>query len=353
MPSDRGGAAATLWAGGGAGARALRTALAPASAIYAAASALRGWGYDRGLLRVRDASLPAISVGNLTVGGTGKTPLAAWVAEALVARGAHPGLVLRGYRGDDEAQVHRILHPDVPVVIDADRLAAIDRARELGCDMAVLDDAFQHRRVRRAADFVLVSADAWPGGDAVPRLLPAGPWREPLAAVRRASVAIVTAKAAPDAAVDAVVRAIARAAGAVPSAVARLSLGELRGAAGETRSVESLRDAPVYAIAGVGDPGAFFAQLRALTPRLRTAAFPDHHRYTAADATRLARDAHRCGEEGTTVVCTLKDAVKLAAIWPRAAGEAALWFVSQRVVFERGLETVEATLDAVVRTRPH
>jgi tetraacyldisaccharide 4'-kinase len=353
MPSTRASAPAALWTGDGPVARALRATLAPASGVYAAASALRSWGYDRGWLPIYDPSLPAIAVGNLTVGGTGKTPVAAWVAGALAARGAHPGIVLRGYRGDDEAQVHRILHPDVPVVTDPDRRLGVNRARALGCDVAVLDDAFQHRRVRRMADLVLVSADAWPGGEAVLRLLPAGPWREPLRAARRASVVIVTRKAAPDTAVDAVVRALAGAARDVPVAIARLALGELRSAGGETRPLDILRDAPVYAIAGVGDPDAFFAQLRALTPRLHTEAFPDHHRYTVADATRLAESARRCGEAGTTVVCTLKDAVKLAAVWPRAAPEAALWFVSQRVVFERGRETVEATLDAVLRARSH
>ncbi len=351
-------AAAAVWAGDGPVARALRAALAPASGIYAVASGLRGWGYDRGLLPVYDPSLPAVAVGNLTVGGTGKTPMAAWVAAALAARGAHPGLVLRGYRGDDEARVHRILNPDVPVVTGADRRLGIDRARALGCDVAVLDDAFQHRRVRRVADLVLVSADAWTGGGAMPRLLPAGPWREPLGALRRASVAIVTRKAASDAAVDAAVdavtQAVARTAGDVPVAVARLTLGELRAVTGgEARPLDSLRDTPVFAIAAVGDPGAFFAQVRALTSRLRTAAFPDHHRFTAAEAAHLARDASRCEEAGTTVVCTLKDAVKLAAVWPRAAGGAALWFVSQRVVFERGIETVDGILDAVVRARPH
>src|SRR5690606_29656645 len=204
--------------------------------------------------------------------GTGKTPLAAWLAGRLVESGAHPAIVLRGY-GDDEPRVHELLNPAAIVVTDADRVRGVARAAVLGADVAVLDDAFQHRRIRRAADLVLVSADR-PLRQR--RSLPAGPWREPLAALERATVAIVTRKAAGDAAVDAAIEAVSRAARDLPIAVARLSLGDLRSVADDlfapsgvasaanpvaSRSLSDLRGLRVLAVAALGEPRAFVSQL--------------------------------------------------------------------------------------------
>lgn len=344
---------ARVWTDGSGLARAARTAMRPLSAAYGAAIALRNWAYDGRLLRSEAPALPALSIGNLTVGGTGKTPIAAWVAAELVSRGARPAILLRGYQrrgagGDadsqaDEAAVHRALNPLVPVIVDADRLAATARAAGEGCDVVVLDDAFQHRRVQRVADLVLVSADAW----AAPQhVLPAGPWREPLGNIRRATVAIVTRKDASDAAVDSVMQAIARVAPTLPLAVAHLAPQALRLLDGTTLPLDALRAQPVFAVAGVGDPDAFFAQLRALTPQLATARYPDHHRFTAADARSIARAAEARFPGGYRLVGTLKDAVKLAALCP------VLWYLTQRVVWERGGEIVSAALDTVFRVRP-
>src|SRR5690348_7442624 len=135
-------------------------------------------------MTTHDPVLPTLSVGNVTVGGTGKTPVAAWIAAELIDRGARPAIVLRGY-GDDEPLVHARLNPDVPVIVAPDRLEGIARAAASGADVAVLDDAFQHRRAQRTADIVLVSAERW---TRTPRLLPAGPWRESLRALRRTSM---------------------------------------------------------------------------------------------------------------------------------------------------------------------
>jgi tetraacyldisaccharide 4'-kinase len=279
-----------------------------------------------------------ISIGNLTVGGTGKTPIAAWVAGELKAIGARPAVILRGYAGGDEIEVHRHLNPGIPVIRNPDRVAGVQRAAEEGADIAVLDDAFQHRRIARVSDIVLVSADAWDGDV---RLLPAGPWREPLSALRRATVAIVTRKAADDPQVDAVTRALG--AYDVPVAVASLALGSLRTLAGHERALDSIRGEAVHAVAGIGDAGAFFAQLRGVGARVVPHAFRDHHAFTSSDADRVARAA-----AGAPVVCTLKDAVKLDREWPRGAGP--LWYVSQRVEFDRGREAVLASLAAAYRT---
>src|SRR4051812_10902339 len=144
-----------VWFGSDGVAAAMRMVLMPAERLFGGVIGARDILYDAGWLPTHDTPIPAISVGNLTVGGTGKTPISAWIARGLVARGAHPAVVLRGY-GDDEPLVHQTLNPDVPVVLGAARADAVRGAAAGGADIAVLDDAFQHRRVRRIADIVLV-----------------------------------------------------------------------------------------------------------------------------------------------------------------------------------------------------
>jgi tetraacyldisaccharide 4'-kinase len=342
-PPARRAAVDRIWFDDSPGARATRAVLAPLAAVYGAVAAVRGALYDRRVLPTFEPAIPAVSVGNLTVGGTGKTPIAAWLVATLTDRGQRPGLVLRDYGDGDEAAVHRILNPTVPIISDADRVAGIARVAADGCDVAVLDDAFQHRRVRRATDVVLVSADAWPSAR---WLLPAGPWREPLRALRRASMVIITRKAASDMDVTSVRAAVAAAAPAVPVAVAALVPDALRTLAGDERPLASLRGAHVRAVAGIGWPPAFFAQLADAGADVDAVPYPDHHRYSAADVARIRR--YEVPE--TLPVCTLKDAVKLGGLWPRAAEP--LWYVSQRVEFDFGVELVLAALDSVRRIRP-
>jgi tetraacyldisaccharide 4'-kinase len=342
MPDER--TAERIWFGDELGPRLVRAALRPAELLYAAVVAGRGALYDGGLLATHDAVIPAVSVGNLSVGGTGKTPVSAWLASTLRDRGARPAIVLRGY-GGDEPLVHELLNPDVPVVTAPDRVAGVREARRRGADVAVLDDAFQHRRLRRTADIVLVSADRWTGRV---RLLPAGPWREPLRALRRATMVVVTRKAATVEATERVLGALAEAAPGVPGAVAHLAPAALRrvGAAGEMRPFATIAGTRVLAIAAVGDPTAFRRQLEAAGAHVETAFFADHHAYTTVDVERLAARA------GTSdaAICTLKDAVKLAPLWPRAA--APLWYVSQRLELERGAGAMDVIITATLNARP-
>lgn len=331
-----------VWHGAGAKASLARAVLAPAALLYGGVMRARTLLYDARVLPSHAPRIPAVSVGNLSVGGTGKTPVAAWVARELAARGAHPAVVLRGY-GGDEPLVHERLNPDIPIVADPDRVRGVSRAAAQGADVAVLDDAFQHRRIRRAADIVLLSADV---SDGPWRLLPAGPWREPIGALSRASLALVTRKAAPAERVDELLRAIDRARPSLPVAVARLEPDGLRAATGEgDLAIASLAGRDILAISAIGDPRAFAAQLRALGARVTERAFGDHHGYTAADAFAIAAALR----PGALAVCTLKDAVKLAPLWPRAAPR--LWYVSQRVVVERGERALGALLDTVVQLR--
>jgi tetraacyldisaccharide 4'-kinase len=333
-----------LWYGDDAIASLTRSALTPLERLFGGVVGARDILYDAGWLPARDTAIPAVSVGNLTVGGTGKTPIAAWIASGLAARGAHPAVILRGY-GGDETLVHETLNPQIPVVVGADRVAAVERAASQGADVAVLDDAFQHRRVQRLADLVLISADRW-SPDV--RLLPAGPWREPLKAVHRATLVIVTRKAASEQAVELVHQQLSRVASAVPRVSVRLEPRELVSAREphDVMPLDAIGGATVHAILSIADPAAFIAQLEQRGARVRASVFPDHHPFSALDVERIVTDA----TTAEWVVCTLKDAVKLAPQWPRLAPP--LWYVSQQVMVERGVGGLERVLDDLVRARP-
>jgi tetraacyldisaccharide 4'-kinase len=371
-----------LWYSPDLAARAARLALTPLELLYSGAMALRGRLYDAGLLPVHETRIPALGVGNLTVGGTGKTPVSAWLASELAVRGARPAIVLRGY-GSDEQLVHEILNPAIPVIASPDRVAGMERAAASGVDTVVLDDAFQHRRAARTADIVLVSAERWNENR---RLLPAGPWREPLSSLRRAALAVVTRKAASLDDARRVADRVSLAAGGTATAIVHLALGELRmiprGTDDAPRSTMSavhfgdrggaaLRDhsaveaatpgslAPsvlegqrVLAISAIGDPAAFEGQLAAVGASVESRSFPDHHRFTLQEALRLAAAAAqlaRGASAAPAAVCTLKDAVKLASLWPREAPP--LWYVSQQPEVESGRAEVDALIARTLAAR--
>ncbi len=331
-----------VWSDSGRGALGLRALLSPLGWMYGFASRVRNRAYDRGWLEVHTSKLPVLSVGNLTVGGTGKTPLSAYFIQRLLGRGAHPAVVLRGY-GGDEPLVHRQLNPGVPVIADADRVRAVVRAQAEGSDVVVLDDGFQHRRIARAVDCVLVSAEQ---GTGAPHYLPAGPWREGYEALARASFVIVTRKSASPERAAEVANDLARFSPQV--CVASLPVDSVRtlGVSGE-RPMLSMRDARVLAISGIGNPRAFAEQLRGAGWRVELRTYGDHHAYTERDAATLSAAARSFD----AVVTTLKDAVKLTPLWPRTGPP--LWYVSQRVVLESGTEIVDASIEQLLNLRHH
>src|SRR5205823_7719638 len=190
-----------LW-GGSPVARVARLPLIPLAGAYWAVMKLRAAHGGAGAVRL---PLPTIAVGNLSVGGTGKTPLAAWIAAYCAARGRTPGILLRGY-GGDEPLVHRRLVPEAVVVADPDRAAGAARARGAGADVLVLDDAFQLLSVARDLNIAVVSAES---AEASRWLLPAGPWREGWDALERADAIVVTRKHAPPEAAEALARRLA------------------------------------------------------------------------------------------------------------------------------------------------
>lgn len=330
-----------IWFGESPQDAAARALLWPFARAYGGIVGLRGQLYERGILARHQPGLPTVAVGNLTAGGTGKTPIAAFLVSALAKSGSKPGIVLRGY-GSDETEVHRRLNPAVPVVASSDRVSAIAIAKGQGADVIVLDDAFQHRRVQRNADVLLLSVEQLLRPR---RLLPAGPWREELGASRRADLIVITRKSAGSAETQRACEITSRVAREVPITVAHLAPSALCDAKGsETLPLERLSGAKVLAIAAIGEPRLFAQQLEALGAAVSLAAYRDHHPFSDEEV----RDLAMRGSASDFVLSTLKDSVKLASRWP---GPSRLWYVSQQPVVEQGVEHLNGLLKRVLQAR--
>ena len=330
-----------VWAGGGGAAgAALRLVLAPAEAGYAAVVAARNGAYDRGWLRSERVDVPVISIGNVSVGGAGKTPFAAWIARRLIDLGRRPAIALRGY-GEDEILLHRELNPDVPVFRGKRRVQAARQAVAAGRDVVVLDDAFQHRALARDLDLVLVAVEGW---EPRPRLVPRGPWRESPHALARADVVVLTRKSADASGAAAVEREVARMHPAKPivrCALLPSRLAPLHG--GEAVDVDALAGRRVLAVSALAVPEPFIQHLRQAGAEVEAATYPDHHPFTSGDAAQIMARA-----TGRTVVMTHKDAVKLRALLSPSAGA---YVLEQSVAMESGMDALEAALRRALEGR--
>ncbi|MGD2123966.1 MAG: tetraacyldisaccharide 4'-kinase [Gemmatimonadota bacterium] len=279
--------------------RILRLLTMPLESGFKFGSGLRNRMYERGILPLQMAPVPVISVGNLTVGGSGKTPFSAWLVKELCQRGQKPALVARGY-GQDEMVLHRRWNPDCPVIAEEDRAYGAWKAAKKGASLVVLDDGFQHRRLARDLDIVLVASST-------PRkvcLLPRGPFREDLSAVTRAGVVVLTQKGMSDSTLELEMRLdpFLR----EPPVKACFRAATWSNLGGE------LQEGPeddYLAVCGIGDPEGFSRVLEETTGRPgELISFPDHHDYTWGDVVEL-----RTRLQGRTLVTTEKDAVKLHA----------------------------------------
>jgi len=311
-----------------------RYLLLPLAPLYRGAVAARRSAYGRGWLHSVRLPVPVISVGNLTFGGTGKTPMVVALVRDLVRLGRHPAVLTRGYRrrddrqavvtgpnprqradevGDEPLELARRL-PGVPVVVDADRGRGGMEAVRLGADVVVLDDAFQHLRLKRDLDVVLIDAgDPWGGG----RLPPLGRLREPVAALARADAVVIT-KVPPDwrPAVAGIEAEVERVAPALQVFVSRLQPSRVRRPDGEWVEPGALKGQKVYAFAGVGRPGGFADTLSEVgSGVVGNRWFPDHHAYSERDLAEVLAAARAAD---ALPVTTAKDAVKLpenAGVW--------------------------------------
>ena len=304
--------------------------LAPLGRLYGAGADLRAALYKNGWRKVQRLSRPVISVGNLTVGGTGKTPLVLRLAEILESEKWTPSILTRGYRrssledllviepgdgrhpnpsevGDEPALLARRL-PRVPVVISKNRYAA-GRTAEANFKVSVhlLDDGFQHLRLHRDVNILLFDASRPTLED---RLLPCGRLRERPQAARRADLAVVTRTNEDTDAVARIRRGFEKLGHPVPLFAAQTRLREVAQVSGEKLSLESIHRLPAFAFCGLGNPDAFFRDLRRWGFGLAgKVAFSDHHRYNSADARSLVRQAQNTGAK--LLLTTEKDILNL------------------------------------------
>jgi tetraacyldisaccharide 4'-kinase len=293
----------------------LRAGLGLAGLAYGAIVRVRNAMYDAGWLRVHRAGVPVISVGNITLGGTGKTPLVEWIARWYRARGVRVVILSRGYGQsdgmNDEGRVLEENLPDVPHLQGADRVALARIATgELECELIVLDDGFQHRRLARDADLVLLDAlDPFGLG----RMFPRGLLRERPRSMVRASLVILSRSDLISPPARQAIRNEAQLkAGVLPWVETRhVPLGLIDGA-GSSYPIDDLSGASVAAFCGIGNPEAFRRTITPLCRRLlELRVFPDHHGYSAGDVAALERWAREQG--ANLVLTTQKDLVKLRA----------------------------------------
>jgi tetraacyldisaccharide 4'-kinase len=333
------------WTSDAIGFRLLRTALAPAAGLYGAAVAARRTAYQRGWLVRSPLPRPSVGIGAVQVGGAGKTPIASWIGSWYASRGVTPAILLRGY-GGDEGLLHRALGPSAIVVEDADRLRGAARAVALGADVLVLDDAFQHLRVRPDRQLVLVPAEAF--ADSA-RQLPAGPWRERLAATRDADLLVVTHKTAEMELVERARAALRRVAPHVPQALAWLAFAGWRTLEDELLDSTAVRpDTAVLGLSGIADARPFLAELDRRVRVRRRWTLRDHARYGTRRIIRIARAAEKTKVD--YVVTTAKDAVKLRGHWPDSAPPVLV--VDLAVTWQDGHATVAQILEACRQPHP-
>jgi tetraacyldisaccharide 4'-kinase len=303
------------------------------AAGYRMGAAVRRAAYRQGWLSIGRLRRPVVSVGNLTVGGTGKTPLVAYLAGVLAKRGWKPSVLTRGYGrrnesdliaiepagertpdprevGDEPALLARKL-PQVPIVVGADRFRAGSLAEaRFHVDIHILDDGFQHLALARDVDIVVLDVTQ---DHSRASLLPAGRLREPISALERAHIIILSRAELGDAVrVEELVRRYNPRAG-IFSSTTRLR-NTLNVADGRLQEAGKWRGKPAMAFCGIGNPRAFFADLRRWGFSLvEEAAFRDHHVYAGAELERLVARARRAG--AAVLLTTEKDVMNFPPAW--------------------------------------
>lgn len=347
-----------VWKREGFAGRAVWLALQPASGLFSAGVALRNLGYRVGVLRAQHIDIPVVSVGNLSVGGTGKTPLTLWLARRLSDRGWRVAIVLRGYAGTSrdvtvvsrgsgpEAEVDRVgdeatmlAKSFAGVVITARR--RVDGARlatELDCNVVLLDDGFQHRALARDFDLVLI-------GNETGTPLPAGPMREGWSALRRAHAVGVVTKAGQ------ITPSAQYVPPAIPTFQIRFSaecLIESDGGVWRKLPMTRIAGRKVAVVSGIADAAPFYATLREWDANIvEVSEFGDHHRYTVEEWQKINREVR--GAE--LVVTTEKDLVKLEH-FPFERGKLVAVRIAARVDDdERLVQMIEQRIAGVAEQR--
>ena len=325
-----------------------RAALLVASPLYRAGNAMRSTGFTLGLKRSQPLGRPTVSIGNLTTGGTGKTPMVQHIVRLLADTGHRPCILLRGYKGGDEAQEHRAAVGKIArVEPDPDRVAAAQRvlADDDGLTCFVLDDGFQHRRAERDLDLVLIDAtNPWGYG----HLLPRGLMREPRSALRRAGAVIITrADQVLPKVITSLDNEIKQLTGKAP--IAHATHGWSRLLSGKPHqseqavALDKLATKTVMGVVGIGNPDAFAQTLaRQAKHVVHCEKLPDHHRYTTGQLMKLIDLAKTAGADA--IVTTQKDWVKWGLLLEDAPPDFPIWRADLALGFTDGQDRLKTLL---------
>ncbi len=325
-----------------------RGALRLASGIYRLGVGWRNWRFDHGWKKREQAAVPVVSVGNLTLGGTGKTPCVEFVARFFRECGLRVAILSRGYGAsdgpNDEALVLEENLPDVPHLQGVDRVTLAQTAvEELESEVLVLDDGFQHRRLRRDLDMVLIDATCpWGHG----HLFPRGLLREPPKSLRRAHVILLTRcdQVSPEG-LSQLRRDVERRALGIPIAETTHRPVAWVNAGGATLPLEAFRGRPLAGFCGLGNPDAFRRSLESLGHKIvawRT--YPDHHRYSRDDIESLRSEAGALPRD-VAFATTQKDLVKIRV---ERLADRELWALRIGLHVQSGMDVLEEKLRAVM-----
>ena len=306
-------------------ARLVRIFLAMLALPYGLMMRIRNFMYDKKLLKINKLGVMVVSVGNLTVGGTGKTPFVAWLAQKYLDEGKFPAIISRGYHADetgwnDEAKELKMLLPNVPQAFSKKRFTAAQQllAKHTSgsgtskIDVIILDDGYQHRKLFREKNILLIDTTN-PFGYL--KMLPRGLLREPISEMKRADLVVLSRVDAVDDAEK------SRLCGIVSHYAPRATWCEMRQIAknllflsGKRQNIDVIAGTKVLAFCGLGNPDAFFRTVNDCGATIqKTLVFPDHHCYTRGDQKRIYDLARQLSVD--VVVCSLKDFVKVNG-WP-------------------------------------
>ena len=343
----------------------IRRVLEVGSVGYRAGVGYRNWRFDAGR-GVHAAAVPVVSVGNLTAGGTGKTPVVAALANYFREQGIRVALLSRGYHalppngqlesaetslpryvssassGNDEGRVLEWLCPGTPHYQQPNRVRSAHRAIAAGAQLLILDDGFQHRRLARDLDIVLIDATN-PFGYG--HLLPRGLLREPLSALQRAQLVIITrSDLVPRRVVEQITQTIHACNSVVPVVYTAFPATSLVNAARERQPLANFRQQRLLAFCGIGNPQGFAATLSAAgltTTQLQI--YPDHHHYSGNDVRQLLQicEEQRCDQ----IVTTLKDLVKIPGELPLSSDRSNLTARESRDARQAPIWAVEIGLE--------
>lgn len=321
----------------------LRNFLWPFSSLYGVAVRARVWLYQKGWLKQHHLKATVVSVGNLTVGGTGKTPMILWLAEKFLSEGKRVAILSRGYRGSngtsDEIELMNFrLQGRVAFGVGKNRYAEGQRiGSQQPIDIFLLDDGFQHLQLARDVDILLVDASRPIHAE---RLLPAGRLREPVSAMSRANLVVFTRTETVPGTLEAVEKLSQF---PVFAATTRLLGFRQLGAAIQVLPTEQIGQGPFFAFCGLGNPEAFFCDLRNWGFTIcGQAVFPDHHRYTDRDVSMMKQAGNKSG--ANAFITTEKDAQNLS----RVRFEDSLVYVSMIEMAVRPEADFHRTLDQML-----